>query len=123
MTQGQRVTLATKIAQVAHEANRAYCATLGDFTQAPWEEAPDWQRSSAINGVLFQLSNMAVEPSASHENWLQHKRAEGWTYGPVKDPEKKQHPCMVPYHELPVEQRRKDSLFTAIVRALAPKES
>jgi len=36
----------------------------------------------------------------------------------VKDPEKKQHPCFVPYDELPIQQRRKDALFVSIVRAL-----
>ncbi len=41
------------IAKICHEANRAYCATIGDASQLPWEESPDWQRQSAINGVKF----------------------------------------------------------------------
>jgi hypothetical protein len=36
----------------------------------------------------------------------------------VKDPDAKTHPCILPYHELPLEQRLKDSLFMAIVHAL-----
>jgi len=56
-------------------------------------------------------------PSASHDSWLMQKRDDGWSYGPVKDPEKKQHPCFVPYEELPVEQRLKDYLFGAVVKA------
>jgi hypothetical protein len=38
-------------ARAAHEANRAYCLALGDETQAPWHDAPDWQKESAIEGV------------------------------------------------------------------------
>jgi hypothetical protein len=46
---------------------------------------------------------------------MQEKKAAGWIYGPVKDPEKKEHPCIVPYDQLPIEQRTKDYLFKAIV--------
>jgi hypothetical protein len=106
------------IARVCHQANRAYCESLGDHTQQTWEGAFDWQRQSAINGVRFRLENPGAPASASHENWLAEKRADGWTYGPVKDVEKKQHPCFMPYDGLPIEQRRKDALFIAVVDAL-----
>lgn len=43
------------------------------------------------------------------------KVAEGWTYGPQKNPELKQHPCIVPPGELPVEQQAKDYIFRAVV--------
>lgn len=107
------------IARVCHEANRAYCRTLGDQSQPPWDDAPQWQRDSALNGVLFHLENPDAKPSDSHESWMRQKVEDGWTYGPVKDPEAKQHPCMVPYEELPVEQQRKDALFIAVIHALS----
>lgn len=106
------------IAKVCHEANRAYCESIGDTSQAPWEQAPDWQKQSAIKGVAFHLSNPDTTPTDSHNNWMRQKLDDGWEYGPVKDAEKKQHPCLVAYNELPIEQRLKDSLFIAIVRAL-----
>lgn len=108
----------THIAEICHEANRAYCRTIGDFSQPSWDDAPDWQKKSAINGVNFHLDNPGAGPSASHDNWLREKIADGWRYGAVKDPERKEHPCCVPYHELDEKQRRKDSLFIAIVDAL-----
>lgn len=110
-----------QIARISHETNRAYCASLGDFSQSAWEDAPDWQKQSALNGVQFHLdchaAGITPEPSASHEAWLEEKRAAGWTYGPMKDPEKKEHPCFRPYDGLPVEQRMKDFLFGAVVEA------
>jgi hypothetical protein len=106
------------IACVCHEVNRAYCEALGDTSQLPWEEAPEWQRASAISGVNFHIDDPHASPSASHDNWLAEKLRDGWTYGPVKDPETKQHPCCVPYDALPVEQRAKDYIFAAIVRAM-----
>ena len=92
-----------KIARVTHEINRAYCQALGDFSQPAWEDAPEWQRDSALNGVTMHLENPDAEPEASHENWLKEKEADGWVYGPVKNPEKKEHPCMVPFSDLPRE--------------------
>lgn len=108
------------IAQVAHEINRAYCNALGDKSQPEWHEAPEWQRSSAINGVQFHLDNPMASPSASHVSWLKQKEEEGWKYGEVKDAEKKEHPCYVPYEQLPVEQRAKDYLFRQVVHSLKP---
>ena len=107
-----------KIAQVAHETNRAYCESIGDFSQIPWDGAPEWQKTSAINGVKFHLANPSASPSESHEKWLQEKYAEGWKYGEVKDVAKKEHPCCLQYTELPMEQRVKDSLFIGVVRAM-----
>jgi hypothetical protein len=106
------------IARVCHEANRGYCRALGDNSQQPWNEAPSWQRDSAVAGVKFLRENPTAKPSASHESWLEHKRREGWKYGPVKDEVAKEHPCFVPYDELPTEQKAKDYIFGAVARSL-----
>lgn len=108
------------IAKICHEANKAYCETHGDNSQAPWEDAPDWQKESAIKGVDFNIANPDAPPSASHDSWLEVKKADGWKYGEVKDADKKEHPCYVPYDELPAFQKAKDAIFKAIVGALAP---
>lgn len=36
-----------------------------------------------------------------HEVWAQNRIADGWTYGPVRDDSKREHPCLVPYEDLP----------------------
>lgn len=107
-----------KIARVAHEINKAYCEALGDFSQPSWEDAPDWQKDSALNGVNFHLENPTAGPDHSHLSWLAQKKDEGWKYGSVKDAEKKEHPCFVPYEELPIEQKAKDYLFRQVVHSL-----
>ncbi|EPZ5817790.1 RyR domain-containing protein [Klebsiella pneumoniae] len=104
------------VARIAHEVNRAYCQSIGDDSQPAWEDAPEWQRESAINGVAFHLKNDAT-PEQSHANWLEQKAREGWKYGPVKDVEKKEHPCFCSYGELPAEQRAKDYLFRGVVNS------
>jgi hypothetical protein len=110
-----------QIASVAYEANAAYCRSIGDGSQPSWVNASTWQRQSALKGVQFHLDCHArgetPSPSASHNAWLNEKHVAGWVYGPVKDVEKKEHPCFVLYEELPFEQRMKDYLFGAVVAA------
>lgn len=108
-----------QIARVCHEANRGYCQAIGDNSQAAWDDSPEWQRDSAVKGVEFNLANPDAPASASHDSWLAVKEADGWKYGPVKDAEKKEHPCYVPYDQLPKDQQRKDAVFKAVVAALA----
>jgi hypothetical protein len=105
-------------AEIAHEANRVYCESIGDYSQPSWDKAPDWQRISALNGVRFHAANPDATPGASHQNWYDEKLADGWSYGPEKDPPNKRHPCMIPFGELPIEQQIKDHIFRSVVKAL-----
>ena len=102
------------IAKMCHNVNKAYCESIGDLSQPSWGDAPDWQKESAMAGVLFHLEN-EVTPEQSHVSWMREKTDNGWVYGEVKDPENKTHPCIVDYDKLPQEQRVKDHLFKAIV--------
>lgn len=90
----------------------------GDLSQPAYDNAPEWQLASSERGVIGVLLE-GNTPEQSHRCWLEHKRADGWTYGPIKDPEAKTHPCMVPYAELPPAQRLKDDLFVTTVNAVA----
>ncbi|MFD6638317.1 RyR domain-containing protein [Micromonospora chalcea] len=107
-----------EIARVCHEANRALQALALDPAPSPaWDEAPHWQRASAVDGV--RQAQAGAVPEALHEAWCEFKRAEGWTYGPEKDADARTHPCLVPYADLPQAERRKDAVFAAIVAALS----
>jgi RyR domain len=105
------------IAKVCHEVNRAYCEALGDLSQVPWDDAPEWQKQSAATGVKLHLENDAPA-EASHVSWMSEKIADGWVWGLEKDPAKKTHPCIVPFNQLPIEQQAKDFIFRAVVHAL-----
>jgi hypothetical protein len=110
------VTVA-QIARVCHEVNRAYCTAIGDDSQPSWEDAPEWQKDSAIAGVESHISS-PMSPQESHAAWSKHKILDGWTWGEVKDADAKTHPCLVPYDQLPLSQRIKDYLFGAVVASL-----
>ena len=106
------------IARVAHDVNRAYCQSLGDNSQPKWNDAPQWQKDSALLGVELHLNNPNAGPQASHESWMKQKIEDGWAWGPEKDAELKTHPCLVEFAELPKEQQAKDFLFRGVVHAL-----
>ena len=108
------------IARVCHEANRALQQAQGlpGIPVAPaWDDFPEDQREGVVAGVHAAVFGAGAKEL--HGRWVELKRREGWVYGAVKDAPAKQHPCLVPYAELPVDQRLKDELFHAIVEALS----
>jgi hypothetical protein len=110
-----------RIARITHQVNKAFCEATGDDSQPEWEDAPDWQKESAMNGIIHAANHTAqsggsqINPEASHNSWMSHKLREGWRYGPVKNSVTKEHPCLLPWEELGRDDRLKDVLFGGIV--------
>jgi hypothetical protein len=44
----------------------------------------------------------------THDIWAAQRLAEGWRHGPTRDDAKKEHPCLVPYSELPESEKEYD---------------
>jgi len=43
-----------------------------------------------------------------HEVWAETRIKQGWTYGELRNDELKTHPCLIPYEELPEEEKEYD---------------
>lgn len=43
-----------------------------------------------------------------HEVWAETRIKQGWTYGPERNDELKTHPCLIPYEELPEDEKEYD---------------
>jgi hypothetical protein len=74
------------------------------------------------NEPPFEFPGPHIERLAQieHERWMQVKRAMGWEYAPETDKERKRHQALVPWSELPEEQKEKDrALVRAIPRILS----
>ena len=54
--------------------------------------------------------NVLVEQMAKnvHDVWAQSRISQGWTYGEARSDALKQHPCLVPYEELPEVEKAYD---------------
>ena len=112
-----------RIAMAVHEMNRAWCEINGDYSQAPWAESPEWQRRASISGIKYIMEHPDVAPGFQHVQWMNDKIADGWKHGPVKDADKKEHPSLVPFEQLPWEEQVKDALFVTTAKMLLKIEN
>lgn len=63
------------------------------------------------SGVVLPEALLALTEEIAenvHEVWAAGRIAEGWTYGEVKDPGRKETPLLVPYGQLPDSEKEYD---------------
>lgn len=104
-----------QIASITHAANRAYRVVIGEDPGPEWADLDAEQQQGVINGVVKAPT---TSPSRLHDEWANEKTEAGWVYGAEKNVEARTHPQLVPYDQLPEEQRRKDMLFRGVVTGL-----
>ena len=64
--------------------------------------------TSDVN-LPIELEELVEEMSKNvHEVWAETRFRQGWTYGSERNDELKTHPCLVPYEELPEEEKEYD---------------
>lgn len=71
------------------------------YTPAPLDTA-NVVLTDQLTGLNEQLAKNI------HEIWSQERIAQGWKYGPLRDDAKKEHPCLVPYEQLPDSEKEFD---------------
>lgn len=52
---------------------------------------------------LLELAEKMAENV--HDVWAKTRIEQGWTYGSVRDDANKKHPCLIPYDQLPEEEK------------------
>lgn len=102
----QELSTFEKIApRICHAAWCFYQMGCGqDYNLEPDEAdlASHWDAIQAF------MKNPGMTPEENHDNWMQYRISQGWVYGKVKDKEKKTHPDLVPFDELPKVEQGKD---------------
>lgn len=100
-------------------------AIMADFTRA-WKESHNYMvrilnspfeyqpqpiplDDISLTDDFFELREAIAENA--HNVWAKARMAEGWTYGPERDDEKKQHPDLIPYSALPDNEKDYDRLM------------
>lgn len=56
-----------------------------------------------LSDELLTLAETLAENT--HENWSAERVRQGWTYGPERNDALKQTPCLLPYNELPENEK------------------
>ncbi len=59
-----------------------------------------------LSPEVLELTEKLAEHA--HDIWAQQRLSDGWTYGPERDDNKKHHPCLVPYADLPDSEKQYD---------------
>lgn len=72
-----------------------------DYTPQPIDTS-DVRLSEELGALVEEMAKNV------HEVWAQSRMEQGWTYGQQRSDTLKQHPCLVPYEELPEEEKEYD---------------
>jgi len=56
-----------------------------------------------LSSDLLELTELMA--CNTHEVWAQQRMAQGWKYGEKRNDERKEHPCLVPYEDLPESEK------------------
>jgi hypothetical protein len=88
-------------------------AAKSNYTPAPLDPAAV-SLDADLQALVEQLARQA------HEAWARTRLADGWRFGPQRDDERKEHPCLIAYDDLPesekhVDRRTAEQILKSIV--------
>jgi hypothetical protein len=110
-----------QIAEAIHMMNGLLQRWHDDpFPQPSWDQVPAAMRERVLAMVRGYQAGMT--PRQAHERWCDAMTADGWRYGPRKDPAARTHPAMTVYSELPEHQKIKDMMALQITMVLTVGE-
>jgi hypothetical protein len=70
-----------------------------------------------LSDEILALVELLAENA--HDIWASERLRDGWTFGPERDDAERQHPCLVPYAQLPERERDYDrTMVMGSIRAM-----
>jgi len=81
-----------------------------------WEDRDEKFKKQMIDVVRRYIeSDQLPSPEEAHNSWMKAYLDMGWKYGEARDTEKKTHPDLLPFDQLPRDERDKDAIFLSLV--------
>jgi len=106
------------IAQISYETARAWSRVTGGERLPSWGSLSDREKRRAISDA----ERLRPPPEATLAEWhaarVAEMKADKWVYGEKKDTDRKVHPCLVPFEDLPRSEIVKIGLFIKLTRSL-----
>lgn len=90
----------------AWDDSKNYLVTINSKEMKTYIPKPIDLSDVVLDIDLTELREAIAENA--HEIWAVDRQREGWTYGPKRDQDKKETPCMVPYSKLPEKEKEYD---------------
>ena len=56
-----------------------------------------------LHEEILDLAEKLAENT--HDVWAKERMDQGWCWGPARSDEKKEHPCLIPYEDLPESEK------------------
>lgn len=107
------------LAKICHEAQRAFCQTMGDFSHPNWDLTSPWYQKVMVECVTF-VFNKVSDVNQLHIFWSSQMTALGWSYGLVFNEKEKEHPNLKNFNDISFEEQIKYAIFMANVIAISP---
>ena len=113
----QKTMKKEEIAKIIYEATRLETEwSKRSIQPEKWEDKDEKFRKQFIDVIGKYLSlDKLPTPEEAHNSWVEAYKKMGWKYGRKKDASKKTHPDMLPFYDLPKDERDKDAIFLAVV--------
>lgn len=119
MTDEEITNNITAFSQIAYKLDQAYSVAVYGETKPAWQTLSAEDRKHITDRVVYYLTDPNAVISSLHEKWVHSKLTSGWTYGTAYNEEKKTHPLLVSYSDLPLTRRVGDTLFMQTVQTLS----
>lgn len=71
-----------------------------------YEPAPIDTSGVALSDEIRHLTELLARNT--HDVWARQRLSEGWRFGPRRDDASKEHPCLIPYEQLPEPEKEYD---------------
>lgn len=102
----QEDTYALEQFEDAWNDSKNYMLTITSNTMKTYIPQPIDLTDVELAEELYELREAIAENA--HDVWAAERQAQGWTYGPQRDDQKKETPCMVAYSQLPDSEKKFD---------------
>lgn len=108
-----------QIARMYHAFNMGRQEIAGDDMPAPpWAYLPRSMRELSMDAVERIRRGVVVTAEDHHEIWFTSMTARGYVWGRDKDHERKTHPALLHWGDLPEQYRTAARMFVHIVSGL-----
>jgi len=106
-----------EIARLIYEATRIEAGWSNrPVVPEAWEQRDEKFRKQFIEIVSQYLSMQELpSPEEAHISWMDAYLLMGWQYGETRNPIKKTHPDILPFDQLPKDERDKDAIFLSFL--------
>lgn len=112
------VDLITETAAIAaHEVTRCFDEIVRQKQKPSWEDLNHAERMGTVALVQLIHNGPTTLGPEMHALWLAVRKAQGWTYGPFEDPDRKVSPEIQPWESLPLRYRNSHEIFVMTARA------